>query len=186
MSELFISVDVETSGPSPDTYSLLSIGAVLVEHTDETFYIELKPDREGFVTEALQVCGLSLERLTSEGVDAGRAMLRFAEWLTRVSNGQRPVFVAYNAPFDWMFVSTYFHRYVGTNPFGHSALDMKALYMGLVGTPWGEISHSAIASRFRVREALTHHALADAKDQALLFKGMLDEARMEARSATYE
>ena len=137
MSELFISVDVETSGPSPDTYSLLSIGAVLVEHADEIFYIELKPDREGFETEALQVCGLSLERLTSEGVDAGQAMARFAEWVTRALNGQRPVFVAYNAPFDWMFVSTYFHRYVGANPFGHSALDMKALYLGLTGASIG-------------------------------------------------
>ena len=159
---------------------------MLVEHADEKFYIELKPDREGFEAAALQVCGLSLEHLNSKGVDPGQAILRFAQWVERVSSGQRPVFVAYNAPFDWMFVSTYFHRYVGTNPFGHSSLDMKALYMGLTGTPWGEISHSAIASRYRVREALTHHALADAEDQAMLFKGMLDEARVEAGSGTYE
>ena len=42
-SETFISVDVETSGPYPERYSLLSIGACVVENPDEGFYIELKP-----------------------------------------------------------------------------------------------------------------------------------------------
>lgn len=36
--EVFISVDVETSGPILGEYSLLSIGACLVGGRDKTFY----------------------------------------------------------------------------------------------------------------------------------------------------
>jgi DNA polymerase III epsilon subunit-like protein len=97
-----------------------------------------------------------------------------------MAGGQRPVFVAYNAPFDWMFVNVYFYRYLGGNPFGHGALDMKAVYMGLTGTPWAAINHDKLASRYGVRATLTHNALDDAVDQALLFKGMLEEAKRRA------
>ena len=36
-SEIFVSIDVETSGPIPGEYSLLSIGACLVSDPDTTF-----------------------------------------------------------------------------------------------------------------------------------------------------
>ena len=39
-----ISVDVETSGPSPGTGSLLAIGACLVDEPAQSFYRELQPD----------------------------------------------------------------------------------------------------------------------------------------------
>lgn len=41
--EVFISVDIEASGPIPGEYSLLSIGACMVDNPDESFYAELKP-----------------------------------------------------------------------------------------------------------------------------------------------
>ena len=40
------------------------------------------------------------------------------------------MFVGFNASFDWSFVNWYFHKFVGTNPFGVAALDIKAYYMG--------------------------------------------------------
>ena len=42
-SELYISVDVETSGPIPVEFSLLSLGACIVGNTSKTFYAEIKP-----------------------------------------------------------------------------------------------------------------------------------------------
>ena len=39
--EIRISVDVETSGPSPTTGSLLSVGACLVDDPERAFYREL-------------------------------------------------------------------------------------------------------------------------------------------------
>jgi DNA polymerase III epsilon subunit-like protein len=176
VSEFYISVDVETAGPTPDDYSMLSIGAVPVDSLADTFYVELQPDRPSIDPQAMGVHGLSFERLSREGVPAQEAMQRFEEWVLRQAHGRRPVFVAYNAPFDWMFVNVYFHRYLGRNPFGHGALDMKAVFMGLSGSDWAAIGHGALALRYGVRESLTHNALADAEDQALLFQAMLDEA----------
>ena len=41
--EIFISVDVETAGPIPGEFSLLSIGACDVDDESRSFSIELKP-----------------------------------------------------------------------------------------------------------------------------------------------
>ena len=41
--EVFISVDVETAGPIPGEYGLLSIGACDVDNPARTFTCELKP-----------------------------------------------------------------------------------------------------------------------------------------------
>ena len=87
------------------------------------------------------------------------------------------MFVAFNAVFDWMFVNDYFHHFLGRNPFGHSALDMKAYYMGLTGARWSETALHHVAARYGCRPELTHNALADALDQAGLFREMLGEAR---------
>ena len=181
--DLFISVDVETAGPHPGGHALLSIGACLVHDPTRTFYVELQPDRQAAVPEALAITKLSLSRLAESGVAPAEAMAQFAAFaLAETPPGGRPVFVAFNAPFDWMFVAEYFHRYLGRNPFGHSALDMKALYMGLTGSPWSETALHHVADRYGRRLELTHHALADAQDQATLFREMLAEARQRGWS----
>ena len=171
----YISVDVESSGPSPTDYSMLAIGACRVTDPTQRFYVELQPDREGVLDEAMAVSGLSLERLARDGKPVGEAMAAFAGWLAEVvPEGERPLMVALNAPFDWMFVCDYFHRTLGYNPFGHSALDMKALYVGLTGAPWGKSGLRAIADYFGIDQTLTHHALEDALFQALLCRRLLD------------
>ena len=176
--EIFISVDIETAGPYVGRYSLLTIGACLVNAPDEAFYVELKPTRPEATPEALAITGLSMDELAANGVEPAEAMLRFEEWaLGHVSGGQRLVFVAFNASFDWMFVNEYFHRYLGRNPFGHSALDMKALYMGLSGASWSQTSMRYAAARFLDGRLLTHNALNDAQDQAELFRRMVEEAQ---------
>ncbi len=177
-SETFISVDVETAGPTPSHYALLSIGACLAEDPAQTFYVELRPDRTAALPEALAISGLSLTELAEHGLPPAEALAQFEVWtLAHTPRGSRPVFVAFNAAFDWMFVADYFHRYLGRNPFGHSALDIKALYMGLTGAAWSETSLHYVATRYGCRQALAHHALSDALDQAGLFREMLDEAR---------
>src|SRR3954447_25537373 len=64
VAECFISVDVETAGATPATYSMLSLGACLVEDPlESTFYVELKPEKAAFTAEALAVSHLSLDVL---------------------------------------------------------------------------------------------------------------------------
>ncbi len=172
--EGYVSVDVETSGPNPSQYSLLSIGACLVADPGRTFYVELQPVNDNFTPEALAVSRLSLEELAERGLPPAEAMARFEAWLAaEIPHDQRPIFVAFNASFDWMFVNDYFHRFLGRNPFGHAALDLKAFYMGLTGVHWSETTMRYVAARYLGNRPLTHHALCDAQDQAELFQKML-------------
>jgi DNA polymerase III epsilon subunit-like protein len=176
--ETFISVDIETAGPYPGRYALLTIGACSVQHPGRDFYIELRPDLPDATPEALEITGLSMAELAERGVEPAEAMRRFEAWaVAQTPEGSKLVFVAFNAVFDWMFVNEYFHRYLGRNPFGHSALDMKALYMGLTGSTWSETSMRYVAARYLDGRPLTHHALNDAHDQAELLRRMLEEAR---------
>jgi DNA polymerase III epsilon subunit-like protein len=176
--EYYISIDVETAGPHPDRYALLSIGACAVTKPASTFYVELQPDREAGQHEALRISGLQLEALKGNGLPPKDAMGKFADWVAENTPPEyQPVFVAFNAPFDWMFVHEYFHRYLGHNPFGHAALDMKAFYMGLRGVAWSETSMDAVSENLSRKHPLSHHALQDALDQAELFRIMLAEAQ---------
>jgi DNA polymerase III epsilon subunit-like protein len=176
-AETFISVDVETAGPNPSQYSLLAIGACCVFFPEQNFYIELKPVSKLFRPEALESCGFSMEKLAVEGVDPVESMQRFETWLQEVTPaGQRPVFVGFNAPFDWMFVNDYFHRFLGHNPFGYAAIDIKSYYMGLVKVPWEETTMQFLGPRYLNQPALIHHALRDALDQGGIFRKLLLEA----------
>lgn len=99
--ETYISVDVETAGPSPGRYSLLSIGACTLAGPRRTFYVQLQPVNAEMLPEAFAVHGLALEDLAARGLPPAEAMERFEAWLAEVvPPGERPVFVAFNAPFD--------------------------------------------------------------------------------------
>lgn len=182
--EAYVSVDVETAGPNPSQYSLLSIGACLVADPQRTFYVELQPVNDNATPEALEVSRLSLKELAKRGLPPTKAMARFEAWLAaEIPTGQQPIFVAFNAPFDWMFVNDYFHRFLGRNPFGHAALDLKAFYMGLTGVHWSETTMRYVAACYLSDHQLMHHALHDAQDQADLFQKMLAEAAAQGREA---
>jgi DNA polymerase III epsilon subunit-like protein len=183
-----VSVDVETSGPNPSEHSLLALGACLVADPSQTFYVELQPTTQRADPRAMPVHGLSLKRLASEGLPAAQAMTQFEAWLqAQLPSGTAPIFVGFNAPFDWMFVNDYFHRFLGRNPFGHSALDLKSFFMGMTGVDWAETSKRFLEPRYAVRSECAHHALADAVEQAGLFRHMLGEqARLSGREADDE
>ncbi|NIS82500.1 MAG: 3'-5' exonuclease [Anaerolineales bacterium] len=177
--EIYVSVDVETAGPNPSHYALLAIGACLVDDPELSFYVEIQPTSLEVTEEALAVSRLSLEELVETGAPPMDAMLQFETWLkTKIPRNGRPVFVGFNAPFDWMFVNDYFHRFLGHNPFGHTALDIKAFFMGLTGSSWSETTYHRISSHTWEAHALSHQALHDAQDQARIFKQLLYESRV--------
>ena len=180
-NETYISIDIETAGPNPSTYSLLSIGACTVFEPQETFYIELQPVNENKISEAMMIGRLNWANLKEKGSPPQEAMSRFAQWVSSVSaEGSQPIFVAFNAPFDWMFVNDYFHCYLGHNPFGHKALDIKAFYRGLKGVSWEATGMRHISPHYLDHQNLTHHALQDALDQAEIFRKLLAEANILA------
>jgi DNA polymerase III epsilon subunit-like protein len=174
--EVLVSVDVEASGPSPSTASLIAIGACRVDRPDEGFYRELRPVAGlTWADSAQAVHGLSREHLEAHGVEPRVAMADFAAWLDEVSDGGQPIFVGFNAPFDWMFVADYFHRFLGRNPFGVSALDLKAVYLGRFGVRrWSDTTKRHVLGDVGGSLAHTHHALDDARMQAQLARRLLD------------
>lgn len=177
--EIFVSVDVETSGPTPGTGSLLAIGACLVEDPATTFYRELRPvPGLPWDEAAARVHQLDRQRLEQDGTDPSAAMSDFAAWVDLIRDGGQAVFVGFNAPFDWMFVADYLWRFAGRDPFGYTALDLKALYMGRDGVArWDETGKRHVAARYPVSEAHTHHALDDARMQAALARRLLHDPR---------
>lgn len=176
--ETYISVDVETAGPYPAAFAMLSIGACLVDDPEAGFYVELRPDRDRVDARALAVSGLSMERLAAEGSEPAQALEAFEGWLAQVvPEGSVPILVAFNAGFDWMFVNDYFHRYLSRNPFGHAAIDVKAYYMGMTGVTWARTSMRHVAPVAGEPLVLTHHALEDAQAQARIFAELLRRPR---------
>lgn len=170
----YICVDIETAGPIPGEFAMLSIGACTIGSPRRTFYVELQPDRDGIDPQSMAVHHLDMQNLREEGRAPKAALEAFRDWLDMVlPEGQTPLFVAFNAPFDWMFVHDYFTRYLGENPFGHSALDIKALYMGYSGKPWAETSGKFLHRIYNEDKILSHNALQDAIDQAVILEGIL-------------
>lgn len=172
--EIFVSVDVETSGPIPGEYSLLSIGACSAFDPDNGFTCKVKPLSDKFDPKALEVTGLSIKALMNSGLEPNKAMNAFSDWLSSLAGPDDTiVFVGFNAPFDWSFINYYFHLFDGKNPFGFSALDIKALYMGVTGCSWRDTRSSKIASHLKPTLSSTHDALEDARYQAEIFRLIL-------------
>ncbi|MGO8061471.1 3'-5' exoribonuclease domain-containing protein [Rhizobium johnstonii] len=166
--EVFISVDIEAAGPIPPDYSMLSLGCCLVDDPEKSFYVELKPISENFIPEALEVSGFDLSHLEETGTLPEDAMRLLEEWIVVHSKNGKPIFVGFNASFDWAFVNYYFLHFLKRNPFGIGGIDIKAMYMGAVGCSWD----ATRSSQFPVQkqdEEEKHDALADALHQAKLF-----------------
>lgn len=124
-------VDIEADGPIPGDYSMVSIGAVIVEPSlKKTFLGKLRPISVSWSEEALAISGISREEhLTYD--DPKTVMIFFIDWIKEHSKGS-PIFIADNNGFDWMWVCWYFHHFTGKNPFGFSSQNLGPLYKGLV------------------------------------------------------
>ena len=154
----YVMVDVESDGPIPGEYSMISFGAVIVEPgLERTFYGQFKPISEKFVPEALAVSGLTREECLAFD-DPTEVMTRFADWLSAECKG-RMLFVSDNNGFDWQFVNWYFHRFLGKNPFGFSSTNLGSLYKGMQKDTFISFKHLR-------KTAHTHHPVDDAKGNA--------------------
>jgi hypothetical protein len=182
MSEIYISTDVETDGPIPGPHSMLSLGSAaytadkrLVSTFSANF--ETLPGAsahpktaEWWSTqpEAWAACRKDLEAPTI-------AMTRYVAWVKELKD--RPVFVAYPAGFDFLFVYWYLIRFVGESPFSHSALDLKSFAMAVLKTDYRAISKRNMPKHWFDKLPHTHVALDDAIEQGALFCNMLKENR---------
>jgi DNA polymerase III epsilon subunit-like protein len=173
--EVLFSVDIEASGPTPSTGSLIALGACLIDDDAQTFYRLIKPLRGlPWSADAERVHQLPRRRVEMDGLDPDIAMAAFADWVDGLADGRQPVFVGWNAGFDWMFVADYLERFVGRNPFGYAPLDMKAYVMGQHQLPrWADTRRAALDGLYGPAQPLAHQALDDARQQAAFFREVL-------------
>ncbi len=175
--EILISVDIEASGPTPSTGSLIAIGACLVNDPATAIYLELRPlPGLPWSERAERVHLLPRAKLVREGLAPSVAMAQFGDWVAEASAGYRAVFVGWNAGYDWMFTADYFERFLGRNPFGIAPLDIKAYLMGRDRlSRWADTRRSVVAERYGEVEPLTHNALDDARQQAAFIRRLLQQ-----------
>jgi hypothetical protein len=180
--EIYISADIETDGPIPGPFSMLSFALVYAgafngkvftpprDHT-RTFYRELRPISENFQPEALRVNGLDRNRLLTEGEAPEMAMVAASRWIKGITGDAKPVLVAYPLSFDWAWLYWYFVRFAAEgSPFNHSlCFDMKTAYAVKAGVPISEAGRSRLLPSLRPERKHTHHALEDAIEQAEIF-----------------
>jgi hypothetical protein len=188
MSEIYISTDVEADGPIPGPHSMLSFASAAFRADKKligTFSANLTqlPGATGDPKtmewwrgqpEAWAAC-------RSNPREPADVMPEYVAWLKSLPG--KPVFVAYPAAYDFMFVYWYLIRFAGESPFSHSALDIKTYAMALLGTDYRESVKRNMPARWFDDLPHTHVALDDARGQGALFCNMLAERSRQRGSA---
>ncbi|HMF14356.1 MAG TPA: hypothetical protein VKE94_18695 [Gemmataceae bacterium] len=180
MSEIYVSTDVETDGPIPGPHSMLSFASAAYR-ADKVVLNTLTANLEtlpGAKPHPVTMDWWNQRRDAFEAtrqnlVDPAEAMRRYVFWLKGLPD--RPVFVAYPAGFDFLFVYWYLIRYVGESPFSFSALDIKTYAMALLKCDYRDAVKRNMPKRWFDDLPHTHRALDDALEQGALFCNMLAE-----------
>jgi hypothetical protein len=177
-ADVYFSADVETDGPIPGEFSMLSFALVYAGRFDgmkfvrpqsytTTFEATLRPISARFEQEALDVNGLDRQRLEREGGDPTGAMTKAADWIRQHADGGTPVLVAYPLSFDWTWLYWYFVRFAGKSPFNHSrCFDLKTAIAVRGHRTVSESGHDRLPEALRSTRPHTHRALEDAIEQA--------------------
>jgi DNA polymerase III alpha subunit (gram-positive type) len=152
----YIMVDIESDGPIPGDYSMIEIGAIVVEKDlNRTFFGQIRPISDKWIEAALEVSGNTREA-TLSFAEPVAVMTDFKNWIRQVN---RPMFVSDNNGFDWQFVNYYFHHFLGENPFGFSSTNLGSLYKGMQKNVFENFKHLR-------RTKHTHNPLDDARGNA--------------------
>jgi hypothetical protein len=186
MNEIYVSTDVEADGRIPGPNSMLSFASVAFRADKTiigTFAANLltlpsaNPDPETMAwwkerPEAWAAC-------RENAREPADVMAEYLTWLKGLPG--KPVFVAYPAAYDFMFVYWYLIRFTGESPFSHSALDIKTYAMSLLGTDYRRSVKRNMPQEWFDDVPHTHVALDDAKEQGALFCKMLAARRSLTR-----
>jgi hypothetical protein len=194
--DVYFSADVETDGPIPGQYSMLSFGLVYAgcfdgivfskpPLFDQHFYRELQPISNEFQIDALRVNGLDREKLLRNGAPPETAMTEAAQWVKNVAGIGRPILVAYPLSFDWSFLYWYFIRYsLNGSPFNHSqCFDIKTAYAVKARIPIASAGRSNLDPWLRPNGDHTHNALQDAIEQAEVFANLFEWGGIDGEHA---
>jgi hypothetical protein len=176
--EIYVSTDVETDGPIPGPYSMLSFASAAFEASGTqlaTFSANLNtlpgaqghPDTMAWWQTQPEAWSAHRQDVTAPE----HAMKAYVEWLKALPG--TPVFVGYPAAFDFLFVYWYLIRFTGESPFSFSALDIKSYAMAVLKTTWKQTGKDRMPKAWFGDRRHTHQALDDAIEQGELFCNIL-------------
>jgi hypothetical protein len=186
VEEIYVSTDVEADGPIPGPHSMLSFASAAYR-ADKTLVSTFSANLEMLPGASGHADTMAWWKRNAAAWDACRrdpeppeaAMLQYLAWTKGLPG--RPVFVAYPAAFDFLFVYWYLMRFAGESPFSHSALDIKTYAMAMLKTGYRESTKKNMPRRWFDKLPHTHVALDDAIEQGALFCKMLRENASDAR-----
>lgn len=178
LPEIYVSTDIEADGPIPGTYSMLSIGSAAFTaegHLIDTFSANLEtlPGAQEYPKtmawwaeqpEAWAACRTNPQ-------PPAQIMQTFHTWVQALPG--QPVFVAYPAAFDFMFVHWYLMTFVGENAFGHVALDIRSYAMAFLQSSYRDSGKRNLPPECLEAPSLSHVAVEDAIQQGRLFCNLL-------------
>lgn len=186
-TDFYISADVETDGPIPGQFSILSFALVAAgtydgvtfeppTSFDDYFYCELTPISEKFQSEALAVNKLDRDRLINEGSEPKDAMNRAYDWVLHRAKDKAPVLVAYPLSFDWSWLFWYFTAFCERgSPFNYSrCFDIKTAISVKTGRPISDSGRSKVPPALASNRMHTHCAVDDAIEQAEIFANLFE------------
>jgi hypothetical protein len=194
--DAYFSADVETDGPIPGPFSMLSFAIVYAGSFDgerferpikyeRVFYRELKPISKQFQEEALKVNGLDRDRLCREGHDPEKVMNEASRWVKDSLGYGNPVLVAYPLSFDWSWLYWYFLRFSSDgSPFGYSrCFDIKTALSVKGRIPICRAGRTRLDPSLGSNRPHTHHAIGDAIEQAEIFANIFEWEGARGRTA---
>ena len=171
---IYFVVDVESDGPIPGEYSMISFGTVVVDFNNlvtpmPSLYCEMAPVSDKWIPESLAISKITREQhLTMEPpLFAMQRLLSFVKEHT--DNGaKRPIFISDNNGYDWLFICWYLWKYTNQNPFGYSSGNINWLYKGITKNFYQSFKHLRKTKH-------THNPVDDALGNAEAFITMVQQ-----------
>jgi DNA polymerase III epsilon subunit-like protein len=208
MTDVYVSVDIETDGDAPGLSSMLSIGAVALYPesfsstmaTHSSFYATLKRLPEARPSTATMEWWDQFPKQWAEtrlgAADPAVVMKNLEWWVQKVLQDMEQkgvkdpvaIFVAAPIGFDFSFVYYYLHRFLGRCVFGHNGVDLRSVAMGILGNDYRYKTEN-YPQEWKTTLQHTHNALEDAEEQADRFRLMMTwrrkmELRLKAQEKT--
>ncbi len=118
-AQLWIMVDIETSGPIIGTHSMTELGASAGSVNEGVlggFEAVIRP-----IGTEVTTSHESFDRALREGQPPPDAMKRFVDW-SRPYLERKALFIARPAAFDWPWIVWYSWRFLNENPLGFKAI----------------------------------------------------------------
>ena len=191
--EIYFSIDIETDGQAPGLSSMLQLGcAAFLSTNDEpiaTWQRNYEPlsGAEPDADTLLWWKGFPevWAQLQHHRVHPALATAEFAKWVKEIVGDNKAVAAAWPASWDWSFIYYYFQRFKVRSPFGHSALDIKTLWVSYTmrkyGRSWasGRTYKADVPQEWKGDSQHTHIGVDDAIEQGKILINLFRELNCE-------